>query len=68
MEQEGRRFKSSEGSAKPPHVGAFSFRRTNSLSNMHRVWSRLWSFAAPGRDNRRQPLRVRSRAMVDRGF
>ncbi len=34
----------SEGSAKAPHVGAFSFRPTCSLSNVQRVWSRLWSF------------------------
>src|SRR6266436_9977349 len=34
----------SEGSAKAPHVGAFSSRPTCSLSNVQRVWSRLWSF------------------------
>src|SRR4051795_7681280 len=34
----------SEGSAKAPHVGAFSFRTTCSASNVRWVWSRLWSF------------------------
>jgi hypothetical protein len=34
----------SEGSAKAPHVGAFSFRATRSSSNVRWVWSRLWSF------------------------
>jgi hypothetical protein len=34
----------SEGSAKAPHVGAFAFRTTCSLSNVRWVWSRLWSF------------------------
>jgi hypothetical protein len=34
----------SEGSAKAPHVGAFSFRSTCSMSNVQRVWSCLWSF------------------------
>ena len=36
----------SEGSAKAPHVGAFSFRATCSSSNVRWVWSRLWSFDA----------------------
>ena len=48
----------SEGSAKAPHVGAFSFRPTCSLSNVRCVWSRLWSFrvqngVARGRANGR---------------
>src|SRR2546423_1422640 len=34
----------SEGSAKAPHVGAFSFRPTCSSSLVQWVWSRLWSF------------------------
>jgi hypothetical protein len=34
----------SEGSAKSPHVGAFSFRATCALSNVRWVWSRSWSF------------------------
>src|SRR2546430_3832225 len=34
----------SEGSAKAPHVGAFSFRPTCADSNVRWVWSRLWSF------------------------
>jgi hypothetical protein len=58
----------SEGSEKaPPHVGAFSFRTTRSVSNVRLVWSRLWSFrrsarvAARGRHEappRRTPLAV----------
>jgi hypothetical protein len=32
-----------EGSAKAPHVGAFSFRRACSSSNVRWVWSPLWS-------------------------
>jgi hypothetical protein len=36
----------SEGSAKAPHVGPFSFRPTCSSSNVRWVWSRLWSFQA----------------------
>jgi hypothetical protein len=36
----------SEGSAKAPHVGAFSFRSTCSTSIVRWVWSRLWSFRA----------------------
>src|SRR5207248_10182391 len=34
----------SEGSAKAPEIGAFSFRQTCSVSNVRCVWSRLWSF------------------------
>jgi hypothetical protein len=34
----------SEGSAKAPEIGAFSFRRTCSTLNVRWVWSRLWSF------------------------
>src|SRR5438874_10691060 len=33
----------SEGSAETPHVGALSFRRTCSLSNVRWVWSGVWS-------------------------
>jgi hypothetical protein len=36
----------SEGSAKAPHVGAFSFRPTCTKSNLRWLWSRLWK---PGR-------------------
>jgi hypothetical protein len=39
----------SEGSAKAPHVGAFSFRSTCCSSNVQWVWSRLWSFHASAR-------------------
>src|SRR5437870_8645423 len=45
----------SEGSAKAPHVGAFSFRTTCSLSCVRWVWSRLWSFRVVG-----------TRSLVDR--
>src|SRR5437879_12692150 len=38
----------SEGSAKAPHVGPFSFRRTCSTSIVRWVWSRLSSFRVGG--------------------
>src|SRR5881394_2664683 len=44
----------SEGSAKAPHVGAFSFRPTCSLLNVRWVWSRLWSFRV--REGERRPI------------
>jgi hypothetical protein len=36
----------SGGSAKAPHVGAFSFMSTCAEPNVRWVWSRLWSFRA----------------------
>jgi hypothetical protein len=35
-----------EGSAKAPHVGAFSFMPTCAEPNVRWVWSRIWSFRA----------------------
>jgi hypothetical protein len=34
----------SEGSAKAPHIGAFSVEGTCTISSVQWVWSRLWSF------------------------
>ena len=34
----------SEGSAKAPHIQAFPIPSICTISNVHQIWSRLWSF------------------------
>ena len=60
----------SEGSAKTPHVGAFSFRSICSASIVRWVWSRLWSFRVGDRrsQRRRRCAVIGSVRAVDAGF
>ena len=54
----------SEGSAKAPHVGAFSFSSTCSSSNVRWVWSRLWSFHAGEGAEKRSRSQTRGESLA----